>query len=241
MHRNLKTLLLAGAAFLLATGPSNATLQIAATINGANFFCADGQACDTNAAPGVLAIGDITIGGVSFFGSSQTQEFADGVENSLNTSSFQIINNTGHSVSLAVAVGGTDFVPPTTLFSASGGGTFQQASGSSATLTYYADVNNAQGADTSSDTPGVVLASGGPFSGTGRTNSFAFNKDGDFATSGPFSFTLLTVGTLVNGGSLVGRTQAIVAPQDVPEPATLALLGSALLMGGVAVRRRRND
>src|SRR6186997_1439747 len=93
----------AGAAF-----PAHAVLQISGTVGGIAVQCADQDACDTNLAPGQLSVGDQTLGGVQFIGSSQTQTVGP-PSNKLDTSSFQIINDSGAAVDIELAVSGTSF------------------------------------------------------------------------------------------------------------------------------------
>ena len=157
----MRTIVLATASIIaLAVGiaPAHAVLQISGSVGGIAVQCADQAACDTNLAPGQLSIGDQTLGGVQFIGSSQTQVVGP-PSNKLDSSSFQIINASGAAVNIQLAISGTSFAAPTSLFSASGGGTFETAAGSTIDLAFYADSANAQGADSPTDAPGTSMPS----------------------------------------------------------------------------------
>jgi len=242
MSKFLATTLSAAGLLALASSPSHAVLQIAATINGANFVCVDETACDqTPGVVGLLTTGNVTVGGVSFNGSQQIQTNGP-PQNSLNTTSFAIINNTGALANIQFAVGGTDFPGPVSSFSASGSGTWQNAPGSTIDMTYWADPTNTQGADNATDTPGTQVAASGLIVAGPGTDAYDFTQPGVFAMTGPYSWTMEATGTLVNGGILLGRAQNIIADVTsvpVPEPSSLAMMIGSLASAGFWFNRRR--
>lgn len=224
-----------GIALVALATPARATLQISWDFGSATGGCIDNAACDQSPLIGTLQLANQLINGVAVNGSIQTSTKSSGL-NVLNTSSLSVINTNAISTAATVTVGDTDFIGPVDAFSTSGAGTWQGAVGSTATLNWFNDARNSQGAESATDTPGILIDT---FTSTPTlfADSFSHNGSGPATDPGLFSMTEQITGLLTPGATLLNRGQTeIKTATPIREPGSAALLGTALL--GMQVLRR---
>lgn len=248
----LPVALSAAAIAMGSAGSAQAALMIAFNIQDSlNIFnntvtCIDNAACDTNAATGtiVLANGTIAIPGFVVNGSTHTSRKSSGAGslNELTSGSSTVSFNSTNASTFAqarVVLSDTDYVGPSTKFSTSGSGTFVSAAGSTILMNYLNDPANQQGAEDPGDRPGNLVDTFS-FTSPDANQSFSHNGDGILASSDGdrYGMSLVFDFTLMSGGSLVSRGQAIEKATDVPEPASMLLVGIALAGAGIVSRRK---
>jgi hypothetical protein len=228
-----------GLAFVAAFGASDAraALQIAAQIGPDGFFCADGGACDTSPASGIITTGNTVLDGIVF--SSSSTSAASGGLNFLNASNLLITNTLSTAVDIVITVSATDFTAPVLQFATADAGTWQGSALSTASFKWFVDPANAQGASNAFNTPGALVdsdfsTSSGPVLAFSRTDPVVAD-----ALNAPFSMTEQLTLHLGAGESLVNRGQSIVGAA-VPEPSTWAmmLVGFVGLAWGALTRKR---
>jgi len=235
----MRNMLLA-TALLAAIGasPAHAALQIAADINGAGFFCANGQSCDQNSNPNIIITNNANLDGILFSSSSTSSGTSPDF---LNSSNLVITNTNSTAVTITIDVSNTGFLSPVKGFATADSGVWQGSSAiSSATMKWFVDPLNRQGADDAFDTPGALI---NELTSTSSGPLLAFSQNTpdiqDFL-NGPFSMTEQITITLAPGESLVNRGQSIVG-SPVPEPSTWALMAVGLAFMGFANHRRRRN
>ena len=216
----IKRFLVSAAALALMAGGAQARLQLSIGVGAATFSCFDGElSCDVSGGANNLLTIDQTIGG-AFVQLTLTQS-TFGKTNTLQLSSSNIENTTGHPITVTLLAGDTGFTAPASFVNNSGSLTFNANVGApDSTLKFFADVTNTQGANPT-NTPGALLES---VSGHALTDpdSFSGSRLAAFDASAPFSMTEGAALALRADGSVTGFNQSMTT--SVPEPGTWAML-----------------
>jgi len=218
----------------IAVSPASATPTLRFIVDGgAPIDCADGAACDGNAAPGVVGFN----GGLGPFDvnvvTGATKPVIGGADNpNLLLDSINVQSTAAGPHSLVVLFSEVSFTLPTSFkFAASGTGGFGAAgSGSNVTFTAFSDALNTLFGT------GSLIGVLGPFDLSGTT-SFSATAAGASAPTAPYSLT----GIISLNTSGTGSWSGELALVNTPEPGTLLLLGSGLLGITVATWRRRGS
>ena len=188
---------------------------------GATITCADGAACDTNAAAGVVAfsqsLGDFTVNVTT--GLSKPMLTGGDPVMDLNSVNVQVL---GGPHTLTIGFSDTGFDIYGGRITASYGGTLSGTGASMEYSAYYDAGDTLFGQGTL-----IANESSGP-------GAFSGSADGGWSPSGPYSVAEII--TLKTGGGMTVFSGDFAV--KVPEPGTLALVGLALLGFAVVSRRR---
>ena len=214
--------------------PVHALLTWSADVSGTSFTCRDQEACDIDPVVGQLALAPTTINGVLVTGSfshTATSPF-----DLLSSGSTSVINQSGATRNIGIAVGDINFIGPTLGVITSGSGTFIANQGNSIVLKYYVDNTNTQGANSFNNTPGSLVDTFNFTQAPPASQSFSHDLVIPFVTNSLFSMTEQRTFTLARGASMTSFGQTAIA---MPEPASLTVFGAALAGFGIVARRRR--
>lgn len=247
--------------------PAEATLLISGSFDGgAAVFAIDNdttntcgaiavgcQLPDTDPTLGTLTLNPTSVGtggGLNVQGTVQTSDKATGgaTINRLDSTGTQVTAVSGNHTFI-VAVSDTGFIGPVVNATTTGAGQWSNLGagygGTDILMNWFNDPLNAQGAESPTDTPGLLVDTFATDPITlGGANPVSFSHTGGpFAVNDPalFSMTLQFSGELDQGVRLTGREMTEIKPLAVSNPKPGLLIGlGALLLGGMGMLRGRS-
>lgn len=223
------------------------------TTNTCGAVAVNCQLPDQDPTLGTLTLAPTTAGtggGLNIQGTVQTSDKATvpGTINRLDSTGTQVTAVTG-THTYVIAISDTNFVGPVANATTTGAGQFSHLGGgygaTDIAMQWFNDPANAQGAESPTDTPGLLLDTF-LFTPLAAQNPSSFSHNGGpFAVNDPglFSMTLAFSGTLAEGVRLTGREMTEIKPLVAvsnPGAVWLVAMGAMLLGGGVARKYRRS-
>ena len=214
LSRLILSIVTAGGAAAALTTQAGATLQFSVGSGESSYTCIDNSSCDSNPAAGMISIPEI-----SFAGITGTNVTVTATGDSLNFTVGSLTNDSGGTLFANFAVSDSGFGDPIrfkTFFTT----TWRDAAGSSIDVAWYADPQNAPGANTPTDTPGSQFDSFGADT-PGGSDTASHSGAGALDISAPFSLSVGGSIELASGGTESASESVTVG---VPEPSTWAMM-----------------
>ena len=235
LSRLILSIVTAGGAAAALSTQAGATLQFSVGAGDESYTCVDNSPCDTNPATGIISIPEI-----SFEGITGTDVTVTATGEVLSFTVGSLTNDTGGTLSANFAVSDTGFGSDPTRFKTVFTTTWRDALGSSIDVGWFDDPENAQGANSPTDTPGSEFDSFDAAAISTESDTESHSATGALDVSPPFSVTVGGSIVLVNGGTESASESVSFA---VPEASTWTMMiagFAGLGLAGYRASRKRS-